>query len=311
MLPLVSVIIPTYNRKDLLLKAIDSVLNQSYENIEIIVVDDNSELIEVRRWVETKLNKKPQIKLVQNNSNLGGALSRNEGIKIAEGKFIAFLDDDDIYYKDKIKKQYKKFQQKKDNNVGLIHCFTKGVTQNGKLVEIYKNEHHDLPIFESMLGNIAGTSLWFMPKIVFQEVGMFEDSPSKQDSILILKILSKGFTIYYVPEVLVEYTEDNIDNKISGMGIKNIEGIQNYRKWCRKNYNFINSEERKNVEYNFSKQLMELYLINNYKKEAYQELKNMTTIFPFAKSMVISIGKFIFPTIYKKSLLKKQGKRLQ
>ena len=90
---LVSVIIPTYNRIAFVEEAIISVINQTYQNIEIIIVDDNANKPEIRKSIKNIVNKYPQCVLISNEKNLGGALCRNEGIKVANGELISFLDD--------------------------------------------------------------------------------------------------------------------------------------------------------------------------------------------------------------------------
>ncbi|MGE5409523.1 MAG: glycosyltransferase, partial [Clostridiales bacterium] len=93
---MVSVIIPTYNRKDKLVRAIKSVLAQSYDDYEIIVVNDNGE--DVSSVIEQL--KDPRIRLITHNINKGLSAARNSAIKYANGKYLAYLDDDDIYYPD-------------------------------------------------------------------------------------------------------------------------------------------------------------------------------------------------------------------
>ena len=110
-LPLISIIITTYKRKESFEKALRSAMLQTYENIEIIVVDDNADQLEYRKWVSNLMENFPHITYIKNNKNLGGALARNEGIKKAHGEFIAFLDDDDVYTKDKISKQYECYKK--------------------------------------------------------------------------------------------------------------------------------------------------------------------------------------------------------
>jgi len=100
--PLVSVIIPVYNRKEWLKDAINSVLNQTYKNIEIIVVDDGS----TEDIHNMEIMKNENIKYYR-NENHGVGYSRNFGIKKANGKYIAFLDSDDFWAKEKIKTQVK------------------------------------------------------------------------------------------------------------------------------------------------------------------------------------------------------------
>ncbi|MDS3842651.1 glycosyltransferase family 2 protein, partial [Staphylococcus hominis] len=104
---IVSIIIPTYNRdKKLIKRALVSVLKQTYQNFEIILVDDNinSDISNDVKKLVDELNDK-RIKYIKNKQNIGGAKSRNKAIKIAKGDYITFLDDDDFYLKDKLKKQ--------------------------------------------------------------------------------------------------------------------------------------------------------------------------------------------------------------
>ena len=106
----VSIIVPSYKRtKEFFSRAIQSLLNQSYENIEIVVVDDNAkqEHMEYRQALSEYISElnSDKIVYVQNKENLGGAVSRNVGIENASGEYITFLDDDDKYLKDKVKHQ--------------------------------------------------------------------------------------------------------------------------------------------------------------------------------------------------------------
>ena len=106
--PLVSVIIPTYKRADMLTKAIDSAINQTYKNIEIIVIDDNDPSSKYRFETKKKLSSYIQsgvIRYIENEKNLGGAITRNRAVEQSKGEYIAFLDDDDIFFPTKIEKQ--------------------------------------------------------------------------------------------------------------------------------------------------------------------------------------------------------------
>ncbi len=94
-LPLVSVIVPTYNRPEQLAEALKSILAQTYKNLEIIVVNDCGQ--DVAHVVDS-LNQRNNIRYIRHDINKGLAAARNTGIRAAEGKYIAYLDDDDIYY---------------------------------------------------------------------------------------------------------------------------------------------------------------------------------------------------------------------
>ena len=132
---LVSVVIPTYKRSDKIERAIKSVINQTYKNLEIIVVDDNAKNKEEREKTRNIVKKYKNVKFIENKENLGGALTRNIGIENALGDYIAFLDDDDEYVNSKIEKQLKLLKEKVKENrkVGMIYCY-KNILDNNKKV---------------------------------------------------------------------------------------------------------------------------------------------------------------------------------
>ncbi len=116
--PYFTVVIPTYNRAKLLKEAIQSVCNQTFTNFEVIVVDDHSTdntKVVVNSFQDTR------IKYVLNDLSTGGAGTRNAGIFRSCGKWVAFLDDDDVWLKEKLELQHKKIQVC-DDMVGLIYC---------------------------------------------------------------------------------------------------------------------------------------------------------------------------------------------
>lgn len=104
----VSIIIPTYKRGQFLERAIDSVVRQTYFNIQIIVVDDNGNNNKFREETEERMLKyenNENIIYIKNPTNIGGSKSRNVGIRESNGDYITFLDDDDVYLPDKVKLQ--------------------------------------------------------------------------------------------------------------------------------------------------------------------------------------------------------------
>ena len=103
--PLVTVVIPTYNRPVYLKRCIDSVLNQTYKRIEIIVVDDNNPDTEARKETEAIIAEfvsAGQVKYIQHERNKNGSAARNTGWKASHGEYITFLDDDDEIHATKI-----------------------------------------------------------------------------------------------------------------------------------------------------------------------------------------------------------------
>ena len=111
---LISVIIPFYKKRKYFIKTINSLKNQTYKNFETIVIyddEDNSDLSFVRKTLKDIKKKK----ILVNHKNLGVALARNEGIKISKGLFVAFLDADDVWHKNKLKFQLRFMKNKKIN----------------------------------------------------------------------------------------------------------------------------------------------------------------------------------------------------
>ena len=101
---LVSVIIPYYQKRKFISKTINSALKQSYKNLEIIIVYDDENCVDLN-FIEEIKERDSRISIIKNNKNMGAGISRNIGISKSTGKYIAFLDADDLWMKDKIKYQ--------------------------------------------------------------------------------------------------------------------------------------------------------------------------------------------------------------
>lgn len=187
-MPNISVIIPTCNRPEMLKRAIASVLAQTYQDFEIIVVDDG-----MKERAESVVNffHDPRITYIAHEQGKGGAAARNTGIRAAKGEFIAFLDDDDEWVPEKLEEQMKVFEHT-SSDVGF--CFS-AVTnmRNGK--ESVTNvpegivDHH-----ERALRRFAGflTVTLIIKKAVFSDVGMFDERfPSHQEPDLMIRVTKK------------------------------------------------------------------------------------------------------------------------
>ena len=114
--PLISIIIPTYNRENLIIDALETCLNQTYRPLEVIVIDDGSidnTISVVNAWFNQKNTSEFLGKLIS-QSNKGGNAARNKGIRASSGEFIAFLDSDDTWDPLKICKQYEIIRENKN-----------------------------------------------------------------------------------------------------------------------------------------------------------------------------------------------------
>lgn len=159
---LVSVIIPTFNREYLISNAIESVLNQTYKNIEIIVVDDGStdntyELIERKYSNHVRCIKK---------NNGGVSEARNYGVSCASGKYIAFLDSDDVWCADKLQKQIDFF--KKNNNIRIVLTDIELTSQNDNVIGVFNRKHY-IPVDGHVLKYVIQKPFLFVSSLLIDK----------------------------------------------------------------------------------------------------------------------------------------------
>ena len=133
---LVSIILPYYKKKDFINLTIESLLKQTYKNFEIIIVDDEQSL-ESKDTLANIIKIDPRINLINNKINLGAGYSRNVAIKIAKGKYLAFLDDDDIWLKDKLNIQISEMEKLNYKLSSTEGYFGDGVYNKKTKYELY------------------------------------------------------------------------------------------------------------------------------------------------------------------------------
>lgn len=191
--PAVSVIIPTYNRHRLLSQAIESVLNQSHEDYELLVIDDASEKPPdsiIQSYSDSR------IRYIKKDKNEGACKARNTGIRKSCGEFIAFLDSDDIWEPDKLTKQLEVF--KNNPGVGVVYTGTKIVRQNREYIGHIPSERGNIFRKQLLRDQVAPTSAVMVRKSCFDRVGMFDPSlPARQDYDMWIR-LSREFDFDFV-----------------------------------------------------------------------------------------------------------------
>ena len=289
----VSIIIPTYKRADKIERAIKSATNQTYKNIEIIVVDDNSEFPSERKKTTDIVKKYPKVILIQNKKNLGGGLTRNEGIKKSTGEFIAFLDDDDEYHPQKIEEQVALFNKLKNSHkIGLVYCYQQVFTPNGKKKHIEKCDHEGHQLFNHMKHSLMPTSCWLCPKTIFNQGIKFENVKSQQDATILLRILGAGYEVFRVPKPLVNfYLHDNHEG-ISTYNEQYIKNIEEYHKKCREYFGQFSKSQQKELEYYFKNRIFNYYFYFD-KKKSWKTLLEMFKIYPLKVNNYKKIIKLI------------------
>ncbi len=196
-LPLVSVIIPTYNRSSLLLEALDSVYKQTFPDFELIVIDDGSTDGTAKALDSYKDR---LVYCFQNNRGVSAA--RNRGIRMARGRWIAFLDSDDLWLPDKLETQTRFFSQ----NPEALICQTEEIwIRNGRRVNpMKKHRKYSGNIFTPSLRLcLVSPSGVMIKKDLFEQVGLFDETlPACEDYDLWLRISARS-PIFLIEQPLV------------------------------------------------------------------------------------------------------------
>ena len=219
--PLVSIVLPTYNRAYIISGALQSVLNQIYHNFEIIVVDDGS-TDNTEEIIRNVACKDSRVKYFRNNENKGASGARNVGINLAKGEFIAFQDDDDEWRSDKLVKQVNLLQTLQENFAVVYSGYYNII--DGEKIYISLHDIYPYPregngnIYNSLLkGNFVATSSILVRKSALLDVGLFDENlPMSEDWELFIR-LSKKYLFKFIDEPLhVAYYTPNSLGKQSG-----------------------------------------------------------------------------------------------
>jgi teichuronic acid biosynthesis glycosyltransferase TuaG len=205
----VSIIIPTYNSEKFINRTIQSVIDQTYKDWELIIVDDLSK-DKTREILNEWKKKDERIHLIFLDKNSGGpAHPKNVAISETHGKYIAYLDHDDEWMKDKLEKQINVLE--KDPKIGFISCEADMLDKNGKL--LYTTTTSIVPdsgVFPAILSTnfFTSNSSLVIPKKVIDEVGGRDENPEigpSEDREYELRIAAAGYKFYVVHEVLIKY----------------------------------------------------------------------------------------------------------
>ena len=225
----VSVIIPTYNREKFVGRAIESVLNQTYKDYEIIVVDDGS--MDNTKSVLAQFDNKIQY-VYQENHGISGA--RNRGIQESKGEYIAFLDSDDVWIPEKLTIQVDILN--KNRNVGLVYSKLAILDEKGKKCGMKPEENTGRNFLELIkIGGDIPTSAVMVRRECFDKVGLFDNTlPPMEDFDMWLRI-SRFYDIYEITgRILANYYWH--DGQITSNKIKVYDGTVRLQKKIYRNY---------------------------------------------------------------------------
>jgi len=224
----VSIIIPTCNRVQLLRNLLESIAKQSYQDFEVIVVDDVTSEKESLLALISQYEKIFPLTLLENLKSSGAPYSRNRGIKIARYDLIALVDDDDEWFPKKIQKQVELFSQSAPD-VGIVYTWTQVINENKELLR----EQNDL-IEGKALSEILTSCFIPSPSVMLRKealfkAGLFDESlPSCQDWDMWTRVLFSGYSCKVCPEYLTYYRKHS--GATIGNSPKAKEGFRLYYK---------------------------------------------------------------------------------
>ena len=230
---LVSIIIPYYKKKKYISTTINSAISQSYKNIEIIIVYDDENYDDLKVLEEIK-KKDERIKIIKNKKKMGAGLSRNIGISSAKGNYIAFLDADDAWEVDKLRKQMSFMT---DNNYLVSHTSYQIVDEDKNVIanRVARSFYN----LEDLLKSCdIGTSTVIIKKSIFGDQIKFPSIKTKEDFVLWLRILERDIKIYGLDKNLSKWTKSN--SSLSSSTIQKLmDGFRVYNKYM--NFNSLKS----------------------------------------------------------------------
>lgn len=220
--PLVSIITPAYNSEKFINETIKSVVEQTYKNWEMIIVDDCSH-DRTCEIVNTWSEKDQRIKLIKQKINLGAADARNIALENSNGRFIAYLDADDVWYPNKLSKQV---QFMIDMKCGFSCCSYEVIDSDGKSKNKYVYMKSKLDYMGFLTNNLLQTvGIMADLQIIERNKLLMPQMKRRQDAATWLQVLRSGYRCYGMKDVLAKYRR--VEGSLSSNKFKAAKGVWN------------------------------------------------------------------------------------
>ena len=216
-----------YKKINFVINAINSVLNQSFQNFELILIYDDTNLSDLE-IIKNKFKNNTKLKIIKNNENFGAGISRNIGISKSIGDIIAFIDSDDYWFREKLEKQLDFMNQ---NNLNFIFCSYEKKISKKKSITII-NPKEKLEYNDLIKSCDIGTSTVLIRKKIIDEE-LFPNLRTKEDYVAWLKIVKKGFYAHNLNETLVIWNsvKDSLSSKFFQKILDGFRVYYNYEKF--------------------------------------------------------------------------------
>ena len=231
---LVSVIIPYHKKRNTVKETLTSVVNQSYENLEVLIIYDDTNLNDFE-FLQKTADLDKRIKIIKNKTKLGAGFSRNIGIEKSNGKYIAFLDADDTWSLDKLQSQISFMRQ---NNYKISHTSYYIVDKNKKIIG-QRRAQDFLSINDILKSCDIGLSTVVLEKNVITDHKIkFPKLKTKEDFVFWLMLFKKNYKFHALDRYLTNWTD--LENSLSSSTIQKLkDGFRVYNQYM--NFNIIKS----------------------------------------------------------------------
>lgn len=249
---MVSVIIPTHNRPSLLVEAIQSVLNQSYKDFEIIVVNDGGTEVE---GIVQLLNQDGRITYVRHPHNQGLAAARNSGLRLARGKYIAYLDDDDVFYSDHLETLVS-YLEVSGEKVAYTDAYRAlQVAQNGNFITVRKDLPYsrDFDADALLVGNYIPVLCIMHARECLEKSGLFDERLKANEDYDLWIRVSRHYAFHHIKKTTAEFRARNDGSNMTIAQVAYCYGIelflyQKYREYA-KDKPEVREAQRKHEEF--------------------------------------------------------------
>ncbi len=226
---LVSIIIPYYKKRRYITDTLKSVLKQTYKNFEIIIIYDDDDKDELK-FIKKLVNIDKRIILMINKKSLGAGLSRNKGIKKSKGRYVSFIDADDLWKKNKLELQIKFMKEK---NLLISHTDYEIIDNENNILN-YRTARNFHSISDLLKSCDIGLSSVIVEKEILTKGCLFVNLKTKEDFVLWLKILKKNIKIGGLQKNLMYWRK--LSNSLSSSIIQKIkDGYSVYNKFMKFN----------------------------------------------------------------------------
>ena len=241
----ISIIIPYYKKEKYFKKTINSILNQTFRNFEVLIVFDEENLNNLE-FIKQIAKTDKRIKIFINRKNHGAGVSRNIGIFRSKSKYIAFIDADDIWAKNKLKIQYNLMKKK---NLLVTHTSYQIINEKGVQTSI--RLARELSYKDLLKSCDIGLSTVMLNKKILKKDLLFPDLKTKEDYVLWLKLAKKGIIFYPIQKNLTKWRRTK--SSLSSSIIQKLkDGYSVYYKYEKNNF-FVSIYKLFTLSFNFLK----------------------------------------------------------